>query len=508
MGIPFYFKSITNKYPYTINRKIPDHVKCLFFDFNSVIHQAAQSAIAMETTSTELHNIIFDQIIKHVQVVVDKVQPEELVYIAVDGLCPMAKMHQQRKRRYMTSWRLDKLNQHHPYWDSNCITPGTKFMNALDAQLTTYATQRSHQVKWVVSGSDIEGEGEHKIFQYIKNNKPDNSVIYGLDADLIMLSMISMERMPESHVTLLRDDLTVDIAALMSSIKKEHCISINNYIFICTLLGNDFLPPLSYLKIKNNDIDTLVTLFSKQLDCQELINSSSATLNIQALHDFISSLTKTEDTCMQEACDLYYKEEKRNTRFLTPEDRIAQYPMLNKFPYVITPARDPAWRLSYYHYLFPSHVEVSDVCDNYIEGLRWIITYYYDYKNASKTWFYRYNVSPTIIDLHNRMTLHMFHVSKKVNNVVHDHALYEAIRGNPDLQLLMVLPPSSCSLLQSPRAVKLMTDMSYGCLHYYPIEFKIMTFLKQYMWECIPLLPDIDPHHLLNQIQQSLKKVD
>ena len=45
----------------------------------------------------------------------------------------------------------------------------------------------------IVSGSNERGEGEQKIFKYMRDNKDkhvdETTVIYGLDADLIMLSL-------------------------------------------------------------------------------------------------------------------------------------------------------------------------------------------------------------------------------------------------------------------------------------------------------------------------------
>ena len=49
------------------------------------------------------------------------------------------------------------------------------------------------QIKTILSDSNEPGEGEHKIMKII-DGMPMNSinVVYGLDADLIMLSMISI----------------------------------------------------------------------------------------------------------------------------------------------------------------------------------------------------------------------------------------------------------------------------------------------------------------------------
>ena len=56
----------------------------------------------------------------------------------------------------------------------------------------------------LVSTSDVCGEGEHKIFKYIRDNASDhhaqNSVIYGLDADLIMLSINHLPISPNIYL--------------------------------------------------------------------------------------------------------------------------------------------------------------------------------------------------------------------------------------------------------------------------------------------------------------------
>jgi len=148
-------------------------------------------------------------------------RPSGKVLIAFDGVAPVAKLNQQRERRYK-SWftsvvehtitqknaLLDPLSAaaatttttpvgDHKAWNTSAITPGTKFMNKLNTQMRDYCGIKAREigttVAYIYSGSDIAGEGEHKIFEYIRENamyhKDTTTLIYGLDADLIMLCL-------------------------------------------------------------------------------------------------------------------------------------------------------------------------------------------------------------------------------------------------------------------------------------------------------------------------------
>ena len=60
-------------------------------------------------------------------------------------------------------------------------------------------------IKIIFSDSNVPGEGEHKIYNYIKNNiknlNDKTLSVYGLDADLIMLSMA----IQQDNIFLLRE---------------------------------------------------------------------------------------------------------------------------------------------------------------------------------------------------------------------------------------------------------------------------------------------------------------
>ena len=80
-------------------------------------------------------------------------------------------------------------------WDKTAITPGTKFMKKLNNKVQKcFKDPKKFGVdNIIISGSDIPGEGEHKLFDHIKHNKETHehahTVVYGLDADLIMLAI-------------------------------------------------------------------------------------------------------------------------------------------------------------------------------------------------------------------------------------------------------------------------------------------------------------------------------
>ena len=82
-------------------------------------------------------------------------------------------------------------------WDKISITPGTPFMNKLNQRLHEHfgsQNKLSLPNRFIkLSDSSEVGEGEHKIFEFIRNHREElrekTMVVYGLDADLIMLGI-------------------------------------------------------------------------------------------------------------------------------------------------------------------------------------------------------------------------------------------------------------------------------------------------------------------------------
>jgi hypothetical protein len=149
----------------------------LYFDLNCLIHPCCQG----ETNE----NIMFEKIFIKMNKIIKETDPKKIIFIAIDGPCPKPKMVQQRLRRF-------KSAKEKKIWDTNAITPGTEFMTNLENYLLKKISYLNSFNKILIfSSSNEPGEGEQKIYDFIKKNKIDSNLIYGLDADLIMLSLIS-----------------------------------------------------------------------------------------------------------------------------------------------------------------------------------------------------------------------------------------------------------------------------------------------------------------------------
>ena len=210
MGIPAYFSYIVKQHGDIIQKfnsskfLIPN----LFLDCNSIIYDCVRTI----DNKKNFENKLMKAICEKIQYYIEIIKPTNIVYIAFDGVAPVSKLDQQRTRRYksqfsneITNLILDKSNDD---WNTANITPGTDFMNNLSHYIHQYFNEPStFKIKnLIVSTSQDPGEGEHKLFEDIRvnpNYKNENTVVYGLDADLIMLSLNHLKFC--NHIYLFRE---------------------------------------------------------------------------------------------------------------------------------------------------------------------------------------------------------------------------------------------------------------------------------------------------------------
>ena len=183
--------------------KQPRNIDNLFIDANSTIYDVFSNIdkkVLNEVKSVDqLEELIINGVTRFYDGIIDLIDPK-LIYIAIDGVVPFSKITQQRIRRY-TSYYVNEsddsiTNDIVKSWHPNSnISPGTPFMQKLNIELTTYINTKNKENKrqYIYSSFEHNGEGEHKIIQYIKEftNEDTANMIYGNDTDIIFLSVIS-----------------------------------------------------------------------------------------------------------------------------------------------------------------------------------------------------------------------------------------------------------------------------------------------------------------------------
>lgn len=311
MGVPGLFKNLCNKYKKQIiktnnseinenglmevvNQNLIDSIDVLFFDFNCLIHPISRLIWLTDYKPTnkpinidEFENKVMETTIKYMEIKINEVNPSTLVGIFIDGVCPMSKIVQQRQRRFASVFDKEIMNnikhKHNvskdEYYDTNSITPGTEFMEKFHNYILNYVNDhnKNKNKKYLMTYSSYKkvGEGEHKIIQYIKKNIKTNQniVIYGLDADLIILSMTLVVK--NYHIYLYREhediimlnktamiyfDVNECSRMLAKDLSNKEDEEITNqieitkymldFVFITLLLGNDFIPPNPTLNMR------------------------------------------------------------------------------------------------------------------------------------------------------------------------------------------------------------------------------------------------------------------
>jgi len=514
MGIPYYFYSLTKKYQNILDNNKPVKTDIYCIDFNGIIHTVAQKILKDKTTDTltesEIDELILEDIWKKVEEYIDIYKATKYV-ICADGVAPTAKIIQQRKRRYLNIYRnkLDEDYINKPTWDTNAITPGTSFMKKLNVYMNNKIRYSTHNIEIIYSGSNESGEGEHKIFKKIKmliGDKSENIIINGLDADLIILSLMSHIK----NIHLMRETIDkttneivynyLNINNLRSAILKELKFLWNlkelyaendiveSYCTLCSILGNDFVPHLLTVDIKADGADKIISIARKATEEYGLLVSDNI-INYECLKYIFKQLSLTEDKDIFIICEKYINKKIFNNSSL-PSDN---YALKNKDDLCYKIYNDNTrWHKNYYNMIFENNITIDssviyNSCSNYIKGIYWVYQYYKGY-SIDCEWYYPYNYPPTLKDISNHSIAHEAPVINANNNFL-----------DPNIQLLIVLPKDSIHLVNH-KYKKYMTDIYSGLFHMYPVNYNIQTFLKTHLWECSPILPLININYIKNII--------
>lgn len=313
---------------------------------NGIIHNCTHKD-SDSPTFRMTEDKMFIAIFNYIEHLFGKIKPQKLFFMAIDGVAPRAKMNQQRARRFRTALDAEQAREKaikegvempkEDAFDSNCITPGTEFMAKLTQQLKYFISKKvTEDVDWqgveiVLSGHEVPGEGEHKIMEYIRQAKSQPAYdpnmrhcLYGLDADLIMLGLLSHD----PHFCLLREEVTFGRQSQKKSKELEHqnfylmhlCIVreylelefqelkepdaldfpfdmervIDDFILMAFFVGNDFLPNLPHLHINEGALALMFNVYKTVLPKAGGYINEGGVINLERLGLLLDELSRIE----------------------------------------------------------------------------------------------------------------------------------------------------------------------------------------------------------------------
>ncbi|XP_077593167.1 5'-3' exoribonuclease 2 isoform X2 [Stigmatopora nigra] len=669
MGVPAFFRWLSRKYPSIIvhcveekskecngvripvdtTKPNPNEVEFdnLYLDMNGIIHPCTHPE---DKPPPKNEDEMMVAIFEYIDRLFNIVRPRRVLYMAIDGVAPRAKMNQQRSRRFRASKESaelaedkvrirEEIIQKGGYlppetikerFDSNCITPGTEFMDNLANCLRYYVADRLskdpgwHNITVFLSDASVPGEGEHKIMDFIRRQRAQpyhdpntHHCLCGADADLIMLGLATHE----PNFTIIREEFKPsktrpcylcgqighelkDCEGLPREKRGEHdefadsvpmseqdfifirlCVlreylsreltmaslpfpfeferSVDDWVLVCFFVGNDFLPHLPSLEIREGAIDRLVRIYKDVVHKTGGYLTDNGYINLERVEMIMEALGVAEDNIFKrrkESDDCFNRRMKAKEQQMKREQQGPSYVPGGNFaphalgrgpgPGAVENARQQAydmrmncnrdaaqnlkatmrnggaggnqqsaagpsqdwtnrgikrkadsddepepednvrlweegWKQRYYKNKFD--VDETDegfrrkVVQSYVEGLCWVLRYYYQGCPSWK-WYFPFHYAPFASDF--KDITGMFSEFEKGTHPF-----------KPLEQLMSVFPAASGNFL--PKTWQnLMTSPESSIIDFYPNDFAIDLNGKKMTWQGVALLPFVEERRL------------
>lgn len=534
MGIPSYFSHIVRKYSKTIRKLSHKDFYCdnLYFDANSIIYDELRKVKHGDfTDEITLISKLIESVCIKIEEYILEVHPKQIVLICFDGVPPMAKLEQQRARRFKsmhqqscvpntegTSHILSGIS-------SAMITPGTEFYKSMNAFCNQYFDESKRKElslrELIFSGSNVVGEGEHKIFEKIREDvayhQVTNTCIYGIDSDLIMLSL-NHTLSSKFHIYLYREtphfvqsidcsllpdcSYLIDIPELARSIihymncesKVANNDRLRDYILICFFLGNDYVSKIPSINIRTSGIDYLLNAYRKVVGTTDdtlVVNNQIQWSLLKRMFTFMRNIER--NVMKQEYC---HKKKLMDRYSRSGDDILAKY---NAMPHQPEYSQkelkvDPftiSWDRRYYELIFGKSRDeiVPDVCINYLQSIEWCLNYYTT-GECDYTWTYKYHYGPLLTDLCDHIPVGVREIvsSKNVKGVMSELGVLSYV--TPSIQLQKLLPKELVLRLIERHPQWYRNDWTFE-----------MSYCK-YMWEAHVLMSSIDTTELMRIVDE------
>ncbi len=506
MGIPSYYRKLAR----TVSGLYCERpvLNWLLMDYNCLIYQVLKDMPAY-TGQDEWQTNFISEVVNYTGSVMSLANVDEShVYIAIDGVVPLAKMRQQRMRRFRSivlakeEQRLGLRNG--ASWDTNAITPGTAFMASLAAAL------RKAFPSATISDTEELGEGEHKVMRFMRTLPPRSNVaIYGLDGDLFVLGLLNNQMFCRDFTLyFLREEqekgsdkvehVWLSLNTLKGALLGEKSAAIDGqtwlleYALAMSILGNDFVPNGLGLRIKEDGHERLLE-YLRRLHDMGLRLLENDELSDQGWSRLFEWLARDEQKAVYIAVKrkLEAKPSKvgrtaADAARAKMNDRPLEWAVANdgQLFYDGTTKLRRDWRSVYCRVALGSPVGLEahyleDSAQQYLRALSWVFQYYCkDCMTVDYDWVYNYPIAPLFAAVNGL-------IQARGGQVFEDVLKSEQAPPTALEQLALVLPKESYWLIPKCKEREFMVRGS----HYFPETWHYYSFGKTQFWECEAEIP-------------------
>uniref|UniRef100_A0A4X1V441 5'-3' exoribonuclease n=2 Tax=Sus scrofa TaxID=9823 RepID=A0A4X1V441_PIG len=597
MGVPAFFRWLSRKYPSIIvncveekpkecngvkipvdaSKPNPNDVEFdnLYLDMNGIIHPCTHPE---DKPAPKNEDEMMVAIFEYIDRLFNIVRPRRLLYMAIDGVAPRAKMNQQRSRRFRASKEgmeaaVEKQRVREEIlakggflppeeikerFDSNCITPGTEFMDNLAKCLRYYIADRlNNDPGWknltvILSDASAPGEGEHKIMDYIRRQRGSSGSAHCLprekkgkhdeladslpsaEGEFIFLRLSVLREYLERELTMASLPFTFDVER-----------SIDDWVFMCFFVGNDFLPHLPSLEIREGAIDRLVNIYKNVVHKTGGYLTESGYVNLQRVQMIMLAVGEVEDSIFKKRKDdedsfrrrqkEKRKRMKRDQPSFSPGGILTPHALGSRNSpgsQVASNPRQAAYEMRMQNNSSPSvspntsfisdgspsprggikrKAEDSDSEPEPEDNVRlweagWKQRYYKNkfdvdaadekfrrkvvqsYGCASWKWYYPFHYAPFASDF------------EGIADMPSDFE--KGTKPFKPLEQLMGVFPAASGNFLPPSWRKLMSDPDSSIIDFYPEDFAIDLNGKKYAWQGVALLPFVDERRLRAALEE------
>lgn len=235
---------------------------------------------------------------------------------------------------------------------------------------------------------------------------------------------------------------------------------IDDFVFCCMFVGNDFLPNIAHMDIADGALNMMMAVYRDMLPMLGGYLTDKSRIHLCRLELYMREISKREPLYFQ-----FRAKEEKNLAWASPSYKDYYY----KIKVGLEPGDQGGRR---------------QLVQHYIEGLYWVLQYYHE-GVGSWGWYYPSHYAPLGSDLVNLASLKI--------------QFDKGRPYTPMMQLLNVLPPQSSKMLPEPYRELMMSEAS-PLRQYYPAEFESDRNGKQNVWESVVLIPFIDEEDLISAI--------